>query len=315
MIAVAGTFKTEGNLQDQLKKLCPGGVRFNESLRGWTTFRCRSQAAVLVTPQTLEETVSVMRSLHSENREWRVIGRGSNILVRDGGYPGVLLDLSAAFSEIEILTDDGNALIVRVGGGIPNGRLLDWLKTKELKGFGWSFGIPGSVGGGIRMNAGTPLGSFSDILERVEAIQPDGEMSRFAVTPKDFLYRDFPKGHNLVITGGVFRFQKSDLKAVEEEIEKAKGRRKNQPLELPNIGSVFKNPEGKFAGQLIEDAGLKGLQVGDARISERHGNFIVNLGNASTADALRLIGEVEKEIDRKFGIRLQREVHVMGVDP
>jgi len=292
----------------------PGQVREDECLKDWTTFHCRSTAQAVVSPLNTDELTLLLKWLQENGKEWRVIGRGSNVLVRDGGYPGVLVDLSKGFSRIELVSEENNRVIVRVESGVGNGELLQWTRQRACSGFGFSFGIPGSVGGGIRMNAGTPLGWFAQILTQVEGVKPSGEKVRFQVCEKDFAYRDFPKGRELVITAAQFCFTKSDVQIVEAEIQAAKDLRKNQPLELPNIGSVFKNPKDDFAARLIDQAGLKGHRIGDAEISAKHANFIVNHGKATTSDVLRLMVIAQESVRKKFGVNLESEVHVIGAE-
>lgn len=302
---------------DALEQICSGSVRRNESLKRWTTFRCEAKADAIASPKTIEMLTKLVDRLIAMKTTWRVLGRGSNLLVKDGGYPGALVDLAVGFSAIAIENEDSRETRVRVEGGVANGTFLQWCRDRNLKGFGFSFGIPGSIGGGIRMNAGTPLGSFSQILREVEGLDFSRKVAhptQLRVEEKDFLYRDFPKGHHLVITAGSFCLKKSDSASVNGEIEAAKDRRKNQPLELPNFGSVFKNPQGDFAGRLIEAAGLKGTRIGDAEISRRHANFIVNLGRAKTADALTLMSMAQETVQEKFGVKLEPEVHVIGVE-
>jgi UDP-N-acetylmuramate dehydrogenase len=297
-----------------LEQVCPGRVRRNEPLKNWTTFRCKADAAAIVSPPDLEALSLTVSELAQRKVPWQVLGRGSNVLVRDGGYPGVLLDLSEGFSKITLQGESDNKVFVRVDAGVPNGTLLGWLRDRKYRGFGFAFGIPGSVGGGIRMNAGTPLGWFSNVVREVEGIKFTGEAVRMRVSEADFDYRDFPKGRNLVITAGLLVFYPSEGDRVESEIEAAKKKRSGQPLELPNFGSVFKNPGEDFAGRLIEKAGLKGLRIGDAEISKKHANFIVNQGNASTRDALTLMERAAATVREKFNVRLDPEVHVIGVD-
>ncbi|MFH1018022.1 MAG: UDP-N-acetylmuramate dehydrogenase [Pseudomonadota bacterium] len=299
---------------DWLEESFPGFVRREEPLRNRTTFRCGACAKGVVSPPDAEVLSRVVAELTKRGVEWQVLGRGSNLLVRDGGYRGVLVDLSEGFMKIALQGRTDDQVFVRAEAGVPNGLLLSWLRDRRIRGFGFSFGIPGSIGGGIRMNAGTPLGWFGRVVREVETVRKTGEPIRLRVTEADFAYRDFPKGRDLVITAGLFLFYPSEPDRVESEIDAAKKQRTQQPLELPNFGSVFKNPGRDFAGHLIEQAGLKGRRIGDAQISPKHANFIVNLGNATTRDALKLMEQAQAEVSKKFGVELEPEVHVIGVD-
>ena len=291
-----------------------GQVLENESLRAWTTFKCSAMAALIAAPIDASDLKTLISAVSARKMDWRVLGRGSNLLVRDGGYKGVLVDLSAGFSKISLVSETDSQVEVHVGAGVSNGVLLSWLRERTCAGFGFSFGIPGSIGGGIRMNAGTPLGWFGQVIHKVDGFDSSGDSITLEVSDEDFSYRDFPKGHDIVITGGTFRFAKSNLASVDAEIQAAKQKRKNQPLDMPNIGSVFKNPPQDHAARLIEACGLKGKQIGEAQVSMKHANFIVNLGHAKTKDAMKLIEHVQKEVQERFDVKLEREVHIIGVD-
>jgi UDP-N-acetylmuramate dehydrogenase len=289
-------------------------VRWDEPMKTRTTFRCAARAAAVALPADSAQLTALVKALAAAGLPWGVLGRGSNLLVRDGGYPGVLIDLSDGFSAIEPAAESGDSVEVRAGAGVGNGTLLSWLRERNLAGFGFSFGIPGSVGGGVRMNAGTPLGWFGDVVTRVEGLSRTGFPVDRVVTPADFAYRDFVTGRDLVITAATLRFQRGDAAGIEAEIAAAKAKRANQPLELPNFGSCFKNPPGDHAGRLIEAAGLKGASIGGAQISPKHANFIVNLGEARASDALALMGRARDEVRSRFGVDLEPEVHVIGED-
>jgi UDP-N-acetylmuramate dehydrogenase len=305
-------------LIQELEQISPGRVRCQESMQGYTTFHCSAVAEAIVTPHGGEELEKLVCLFVKENLtwgdQWRAIGRGSNLLVRDGGYPGVLVLLTEGFSRIDVLEEKKDSVLSRVEAGVPNSALLKWTRERNLKGFGFSFGIPGSVGGGIRMNAGTPLGWFSDVVTHVEGVDLLGRKVGFPVTGQDFRYRDFPRSHDLIVTAGHFLFRRGTPQEVGTEIEAARAKRVNQPLDVPNVGSIFKNPPNDFAGRLIEGAGLKGRTVGDAQISPRHANFIVNMGKARTAEVLTLMKLAQDEVKKKFGVDLEPEVHLIGVD-
>jgi UDP-N-acetylmuramate dehydrogenase len=164
------------------------------------------------------------------------------------------------------------------------------------------------------MNAGTPLGWFSQVLHEVEALTKEGKFIEQEVSEKDFVYRDFPRAHDWIILGGTFQFVEKSPDEIEEKIERAKDKRTLQPLEYPNIGSVFKNPPKDYAGRLVEAAGLKGVRQGDAEISKKHANFIINLGKATTQDVLALIHLAQERVKEKFSVDLEPEVHLIGVE-
>lgn len=302
----------------ELREGFSGKIQEKVSLRTWTTFRCSGAASVVISPSGVEELSSLVRLLNDHQQMlgegYRVIGRGSNLLVRDGGYPGLLIDLTKGFGEIKLLEKGEEGARVHAGAGVLNGALLNWAKEEKFASFGWAYGIPGTVGGGVWMNAGTPQGSYGEITIEVHGVDASGEPKSLNVDSSDFRYREFPDGKEMVITGATLLLQAKSVEEVEREIEQAKEKRKGQPIDLPNFGSVFKNPSGDFAGRLIEAAGLKGLRIGDAEISNQHANFIVNLGTARTSDVLSLMGRAQKEVENRFDVSLSPEVLLIGVD-
>lgn len=301
--------------EDQSSKT-KGRVNMNVSMTSYTTFHCHGTVDVVYNPRNREDLSYVVSELtkagYAFRKDWNIIGRGSNILVADDGYHGCLIDMSNDLDEMTVLESNPDSILIKAEAGVSNGTLLQYLRTNSWGGFEFSFGIPGCIGGGIRMNAGTPQGWFADVLEYVELMDVHGYIYDVRVYPEEFGYRDFPLAHDKIVISGTFLFQKIPHFVIQEKIEAMKMQRKNQPLEYPNIGSVFKNPKDTFAGKLIEEAGLKGLRVGDAQISEKHANFIINLGFAKTSDVLSLIETAKYEVKAKFGIDLEREVHIIG---
>ncbi|MEZ4845408.1 MAG: UDP-N-acetylmuramate dehydrogenase [Bdellovibrionota bacterium] len=293
-----------------------GRVRVNVSMTSYTTFRCNGLADVVYNPRNRQDLASIVKAFTRSGfvfrKDWNIIGRGSNVLIADQGYRGCLIDLSGDFENIREVSKGNESVIVNAEAGVPNGTLLQYLRNHQWSGFEFAFGIPGCIGGGIRMNAGVPQGWFSEVLEKVELMDVEGSIGEHKVDPSMFSYRDFPMAHDKIVLSGTFVFQRADTSVIQEKINVVKNQRKNQPLEFPNIGSVFKNPEGNYAGRLIEQAGLKGLIMGEAQISEKHANFIINLGHAKTNDVLSLIKKAQKEVKTQFGIHLEPEVHLLG---
>jgi UDP-N-acetylmuramate dehydrogenase len=298
------------------QKYFEGRVRIDVSMSSYTTFHCQGSSDVIYNPRHLQDLSKVIKELTGEKfifrKDWNMIGRGSNVLIADEGYRGCLIDLSGDFQKIKVVHEDSNTATVKAEAGVANGAFLQYLRSRDWEGFEFAFGIPGCIGGGIRMNAGTPQGWFSEVLEKVELMDVNGAIKEIPVNPTMFTYRDFPLAHNQIVLSGTFIFNKSNSLVIRDKIKVLKDQRKNQPLDFPNIGSVFKNPEGNFAGKLIQDAGLKGFTIGNAQISEKHANFIVNLGGAKTKDVLALIQKAQKEVKNQFGIELEPEVHWIG---
>jgi UDP-N-acetylmuramate dehydrogenase len=293
-----------------------GRTRIDVAMSSYTTFHCQGSSDIIYNPRHREDLSKVIKALTAANfvfrKDWNIIGRGSNVLIADEGYRGCLIDLSGDFQKIDVIREDSNTAIVKAEAGVPNGTFLQFLRGHDWEGFEFAFGIPGCIGGGIRMNAGTPQGWFAEILEKVELIDVNGKIKEISVDPSMFTYRDFALAHNQIVLSGTFLFNKSNSLVIQEKIKVLKDQRKNQPLDFPNIGSVFKNPEGNFAGKLIQDAGLKGLTIGEAQISEKHANFIINLGKAKTKDVISLIKKAQDEVQSQFGIHLEPEVHCLG---
>ncbi|MCB0308210.1 MAG: UDP-N-acetylmuramate dehydrogenase [Bdellovibrionales bacterium] len=289
----------------------------NESLYSWTTFHCSSSAIMIIEPSSLSELSDLVIFFNKNQfiwkKDWDLLGNGSNVLFVDKGYKGVLVHLGhKAFSELSVQKETNGTCLVKIGAGLLNGKLFQWAREKSLSGFEFAFGIPGSIGGGVRMNAGTPSGAFGNILRNAECMNLEGGVEHIEVSRTDFLYRDFPKVHRKIVLSCTIELRKSNSKTINEHIESAKEKRRSQPLDLPNFGSVFKNPEGDYAGRMIEDCGLKGYRIGDAEISNRHANFIVNHGHALTADVQSLINHAQHSVMQKFGVALEPEVIVLG---
>lgn len=291
-------------------------ILFDVQLKNKTSFQCKSQTKAMFAPNSMEELSQFVKALSQNGFEYlvdfHVLGKGSNLLFRDAGYGGCLIDL-AHLNTIEVV-EKSDELTLNVGAGVGMGALLQRLRKEGYTGFEFVFGIPGSIGGGIRMNAGTPDGWFSNCLKSVQGITKDGEVFSKVVGEEDFVYRDFPFGRDKIITGGVFVFQKAPAQVIQEKIQKAKEKRARQPLQYPNFGSVFKNPKPQFAGALIEEVGLKGFQIGDAQISDQHANFIINHGEAKTQEVLQLIEKAKKTVFDQAGVSLETEVHILGED-
>lgn len=302
--------------EQSLKQIAGLSVHKNTSLKNKTSFANRSFAqwyVVIEKKDALKQLIVLFKECGLVwKKDWDVLGKGSNTLFRDEGYFGCIVDLSKAFADYECIADNAEGKRYKVGAGLANVVLLNHLRKEKLKGFGYAFGIPGSIGGGLIMNAGTPLGWFGQNVIAVKGYDMQGQYVNLEVSEKDFEYRSFKRKQNFIATELEMVFQHSNVFSIEEEIEQAKQKRKNQPLDKPNFGSVFKNPLPLYAAQLIEKAQLKGKVIGGAKISEQHANFIVNQGQAKCSDALALIALMQATVKTKFEIDLQQEVIVMG---
>ncbi len=283
-----------------------GVVRFNAPLKEYTSFRIGGPADVLVLPADVEDVVRLTRQTDEQNLPIFVLG-GTNLLVRDKGIRGVVVSLEKCRA---ITEESGSVLYAEGGVGMPT--LIGYAVRRSLAGLEWAAGIPGSVGGCVVMNAGTRLGEMKDSVKAVRIVSPDGALIDCPAGTIEFGYRraTLPPG---IVVGVWLQLRPG----VREDIEKVvkeylRYRRDTQPLTLPSAGCVFKNPTNDSAGRVVEAAGLKGASVGDACVSTKHANFIVNQGHASAGDVLSLIRKVRTQVARKTGVKLELELKLVG---
>lgn len=287
-----------------------GKVKENERLEKYTTIKIGGPADILVEPSSIDQLIKVMEIVKKHNIPWRAIGRGSNLLVSDEGIRGVVIRLGKG---LDHLTIDGEKIIV--GGGYSVVALSTMISRKGLSGLEFASGIPGSVGGAVYMNAGAHGSDISKILTRARILFEDGTIEWLSNEEMEFSYRTSvlqTKRPGIVIEAE-FALKKGDKDQIVAVMQKNKEYRKEtQPWDSPCAGSIFRNPLPHYAGQLIEQAGLKGYSIGGAKISEMHGNFIVNTGGATANDVLSLINHIKKVIKEKFNIEMETEVEIIG---
>ncbi|OCT17095.1 UDP-N-acetylenolpyruvoylglucosamine reductase [Paenibacillus pectinilyticus] len=286
-----------------------GEIRTNERLAPYTTWKIGGPADCLIIPGSKEQVTEAIQFLYQRGIPWTIIGRGSNLLIRDKGIRGVVIKLGSA---LDTLRFEG-AMVV--AGGSYSFIKLSVLAAREgLTGLEFASGIPGSVGGAVYMNAGAHGSDVSRILKQAEVILDTGELVVMQADDLKYAYRHSIL-HTLpgIVTEAVFELQAGDRNEIAGAMAAYRDRRlRTQPLQLACAGSVFRNPEGGFAAKLIEEAGLKGKRVGGAEISMLHANFIVNTGEATAEDVLTLISEVQQIVEQVYGIKLVPEVLVMG---
>ena len=279
-------------------------LKTDEPMAPKTSMRVGGKAAAYAEIRDVRHLVAALSICDSENVAWTIVGLGSNLLVRDEGYPGLILRLAGDFTKVEV---DGTK--IRAGGAVPIVSLCREAAKHGLTGAEGLVGIPGTVGGAVRMNAGTDV-EIGDLVERVEVVVAGERLQSF--TRPEFAYRRSTLNRRAVVCAAELRLEQSDPKTVQAELRKRIDRRNaTQPLELPNSGSIFRNPPGDYAARLIEAAGCKGWRVGNAEVSQKHANFIVNRGGASCADVLALIERVRDAVREKHGVELETEVHVL----
>lgn len=297
-------------LADKLRELNLGAVKENEPLANHTTMKIGGPADILIEPSSIENLQKAIDLISKFNEKWTVIGRGSNMLVSDNGIDGVVIKLGTGMDDLEI-----QGTKVTVGGGMSLVNFAISISRKGLSGLEFAGGIPGSIGGAVYMNAGAHGSDISQILEKAFVLFEDG---RLEWVPKDemkFSYRTslLQKERPGIVVAAVFQLQEGNRDEIVANLQKNKDYRKEtQPYNFPSCGSVFRNPLPNYAGNLIEKSGLKGHRIGGAQISERHGNFIVNTGNATAADVLGIIQHVKDTVLDLHGVRMETEVEIIG---
>jgi UDP-N-acetylmuramate dehydrogenase len=283
-----------------------GRVTFGAALRAYTSFKIGGPADVLVEPADVDDVRRLAMQAYSQKVPLFVVG-GTNLLIRDGGIGGIVVSLSRLRA---IREEPGAVLYAEGGAGMPT--LIGYAIRRSLAGLEWAAGIPGTVGGCLVMNAGTRLGEMKDAVKAVRIVTVKGDLKNLPADSIRFQYRraHLPKG--LVV--GVWLQLRHGIGADIARIVKdyLRYRKDTQPLAMPSAGCVFKNPVRDSAGRLLEAAGLKGMRIGDAEVSTKHGNFIVNRGHASAADVINLIQEVRRIIKQKAGVRLDLELKIVG---
>ncbi|MBY0144570.1 UDP-N-acetylmuramate dehydrogenase [Neobacillus niacini] len=294
----------------ELQELNIGKVKRNELLSQHTTMKIGGPADIFIEPSSLENIQKVMTFIKERQIPWRAIGRGSNLLVSDKGIEGVVIKLGTGLNHLDI-----NGSTITVGGGHSLVSLSTLISKKGLSGLEFASGIPGSVGGAVYMNAGAHGSDISKILTKAHILFEDGSIEWLSNGEMEFTYRTSVLQNKRpgIVLEAEFQLTKGDRTVIVAQMQKNKDYRKDtQPWNFPCAGSIFRNPLPNYAGKLIEEAGLKGFQIGGAKISEMHGNFIVNAGNATAKDVLDLIQYIKDEILNLYGVKMETEVEIIG---
>jgi UDP-N-acetylmuramate dehydrogenase len=286
----------------------------------YTSLQVGGPADLLLMPADLDEVRAVVACALAQGVPVSWLGNGSNLIVRSRGVRGLVVSLREALHDVAVLAPDpdlethpGDAVRVRVGAGVPLTRVLHLAISEGLQGLSFAVGIPGTLGGAIVMNAGTEVGAIWDVVERVKLLLPHGEIVDVGPDEVTVDYRCAALPADSVVLEATLRAQRGSPLEVRQEVRQLyRCRRKSQPLSQPNAGSIFKNPPGQRAGQLIDRLGLKGHRIGEAQVSRKHANFIVNRGQASVSDVLALIEFVKRHVHACTGILLEEEVRIVG---
>ncbi len=295
------------DLQKEFFKREFSDCRLNEAMSRHTTFKIGGPAEVFVSCESIDELQKAIKACHDMKIEYFIIGNGSNLLVSDNGINGVVIH--ASINNIEF---EGNK--VKVQSGCKLSALAAAVCKKGLSGLEFAAGIPGTVGGAVFMNAGAYGGEMKDVLISVDYIDDEGNVCTVFGDDMDLSYRhSMFSDKNYCIIGCTMELSNGNEQQIRELMSDYNKRRSDkQPLEYPSAGSTFKRPEGYFAGKLIQDSGLSGVNVGDAYVSEKHSGFVINKGRATAADVLGLIKKVQDTVMEKFGVQLEPEVKIIG---
>lgn len=280
-----------------------------EPLSLHTSFQIGGPARLFASPQNVEQLSRLIRHCRTEQIKYFVLGKGSNLLADDQGFDGVIIEIGPAFSHLSRSEN-----LVSCGAGVPLTKLALFAASEGLAGLAFSYGIPGSVGGAVYMNAGAYGGEMKDVLASVTHLDENGEICTLQSGELELSYRHSVYFDNhCVILEARLEMQEGDPSVIRAEMEEYMSRRKaTQPLEMPSAGSTFMRPPGKFAGPLIECCGLKGYRIGGAQVSEKHAGFVVNAGGATAKDVLTLIEYIQKTVLEKTGVALNCEIKVLS---
>jgi len=297
-------------LKERLEQQIKGRIVYGEPLDKYTSFGIGGPADVMVFPEGAADVRAALRLCREERVPYLVLGGGSNLLVRDGGFRGVVLHLEGVFTQLNV---EGKR--VWAGAGVRLSRLVAFCSKLALSGVECLAGVPGTVGGAVRGNAGAFGGSIADHLVAVRLLTSEGDEHVFSRDRMEFSYRRSSLPEGCVILEAAFDLEQGDTGEIRRRISaNLVQRNRGQPVEWRSAGSVFKNPPGEYAGRLVEKAGLKGVRVGGACISPKHGNFIINLGGATATDILALIDLMQRQVREKMQVELELEVRVVGED-
>jgi len=299
-------------LRGELRQRISGEILFDEPAGRHTSIGVGGGIDLLLFPEDQRELMSVIEYLRKRQIPFLPVGNWTNLIVRDGGFRGALVSLARLRSLTHRDEGDGRVLLL-AGAGCPLSELVNLAMREALTGTEFCAGIPGSVGGAIRMNAGAYGGEIKDIVESVHLLDASGVVRTARREELPFAYRTLDLPAETIIIGAAIRLRRGETEKIAGRVREIIGMRKEKhPLEFRNAGSVFKNPLDCPAGRLIEEAGLKGIRIGDAQVSEKHANFIVNRGHATAAEILHLVALVRQRVFEKTGRTLDTEVQIIG---
>lgn len=284
-------------------------IFIKENMAKHTTFKVGGTTDIFISPETVEELSHAIKTCKAYDMPYYILGNGSNVLVKDGGYRGVVIQVYKTMDQISI---DGDR--ITAGAGVLLSKLSKLIAKASLEGFEFASGIPGTLGGAIYMNAGAYGGDMSQVIVSADVMDKEGNVITLSNEELKLGYRtSIIQDTEYVILNAVLQCKKGNHEEIMARIDDLNNRRKTkQPLEYASAGSTFKRPEGYYAGKLIMDSGLRGYQIGDAQVSEKHCGFIINRGSASADDIIKLIEHIQTTVADKFQVRLETEVRIIG---
>jgi UDP-N-acetylmuramate dehydrogenase len=302
----------EAPLAQELRRISGVRTKVSEPLARYTSMKVGGPADVFIEVENAEALTRVLRTLHRCGTNFCLLGNGSNVLISDRGLRGAVIHLAGEFKHVE-WEEEGEIVWAKVRAAYAVTQLVREAARKGYAGLEFAEGIPGTIGGAIYMNAGSYGSEFEKVIDQVDGFMREGKPIRLSRAEMTFTYRDSHLPADMVVTEVRLRLRREDSVKVTSRVRELVTKRKtSQPSGYPNSGSMFRNPPGDFAGRLIEAAGLKGKKIGRAQISERHGNFIVNLGGAKSDDVRQLMELARTEVRMRFGIELEAEVRLLG---
>ena len=301
--------------KEELKKEFGDKVSFDEALSFHTSMRIGGPADVIAYPADVSDLEKLLLWCRQRELPHFVLGKGSNTLVRDGGFRGMVLSLSRGFQDYRLARENGKVVWVMAGAGCPTQALVRWATTQGFGGLECLAGVPGAIGGNVVMNAGTFYGEIKDLIESVEILDAAGRVRAVPREKIDFEYRKTNLPPKAIVLGTMLKLEKANPEELDKKVRGLYEKRGDaQPVNQPSLGSIFKNPPKKKAKELIDDAGLRGVRVGGARISDKHPNWILNEKNATAKDVLILIDLIKDRVKESSGILLETEIKVIGDD-
>ncbi len=292
-------------------KIASEKIKYNEEMKNYTSFKIGGPADCLIKIDNTEDLKEVLNLAQEKQIPLTILGNGSNVLISDKGIEGITLIIKIEKLEIE---ENGDKIKVTVGAGEKNAKIARTFLNQDISGFEEISGIPGTIGGAIRMNAGAHGKEMKDIVKKVKAISYNGEQKEFTNEEMKFEYRrSMLKDEKYIVTEVELELTKGKKEEIQAKMEEYKTfRKEKQPIEYPSAGSTFKRGEDFITAKLIDEAGLKGYSVGDAEVSTKHAGFLINKGNATSEDVLKLVKYVQEKVYEKFGKKIELEVEIIG---